>query len=308
PKVGRSLAVVMDGKVTSYANINSPLSSSIQVTMGSGSAAEIQKRVQSLIKVLKSGALPATLKSEPVSELTMGPGLGADTIRKGAWAIGIAFIAVVIFMIVYYRFAGTVASTALFANLLLTIGFMVAVKAAFTLPGLAGLVLMLGMAVDANVLIYERIREERERGGGLALAVRNRYDRAFPPIIDTHLTSIFTAIVLYAVGNDQLKGFGVSLTAGLIISLFTSLYMTRVIFDFWLSKNWLKKLSMYKLFSKPNINFMRVRYYWFTATVVLSVLGMFVFAVRGEQGWNIDFTGGEAYIVHFNQPHALEQL
>src|SRR5262249_21104322 len=147
---------------------------------------------------------------------------------------------VLAFMLLYYRFAGMVASIALLANLVLTIGFMVAVNATFTLPGLAGLVLMLGMAVDANVLIYERLREERDRGATLAMAIRNGYERAFWTIIDTHLTSIFTAIVLYAVGNDQLKGFGVSLTVGLIISLFTSLFMTRLMFDYWLHRGWLK--------------------------------------------------------------------
>src|SRR5437588_8396918 len=113
---------------------------------------------------------------------------------------------------------------------------------------------MLGMAVDANVLIYERLREERERGASLALAIRNGYDRAFPTIIDTHLTSIFTAVVLYVVGNDQLKGFGVSLTVGLIISLFTSLYMTRLMVDFWLARGWLHKLSMFRLLTQPNID------------------------------------------------------
>src|SRR6202040_4161805 len=152
--------------------------------------------------------------------------------------------------------AGVVASIALTANLLLTVGFMVAVQATFTLSGLAGIVLMLGMAVDANVLIYERLREERDRGASLPLAIRNGYDRAFPTIIDTHLSSIFTAIVLYVVGNDQLKGFGVSLTVGLIISLFTSLYMTRVMFDVWLDRGWLHKLSMFRLLSRTNINFM----------------------------------------------------
>ena len=143
-------------------------------------------------------------------------------------------LAVLVFMVFYYRFAGLVACVALLANLLLTVGVHGArCNATFTLPGLAGLVLMLGMAVDANVLIYERLREERDRGASLATAIRNGYDRAFPTIIDTHLTSIFTAIVLYTVGNDQLKGFGISLTVGLIISLFTSLYMTRLMFDFW---------------------------------------------------------------------------
>src|SRR5207249_6584658 len=177
------------------------------------------------------------------------------TIKAGTYSVGIAFLAVLGFMIVYYRFAGLVACIALLANLLLTIGFMVIVNATFTLPGLAGLVLMLAMAVDANILIYERLREERDRGASLAQALRNGYDRAFPTIIDTHLSSIFTAIVLYVVGNDQLKGFGVSLTVGLIISLFTSLYMTRLLFDVWLERGWLHKLSMFRLLSRPNINF-----------------------------------------------------
>src|SRR5712691_2858699 len=218
----------------------------------------------------------------------MGATLGEETIKKGSIAVLLAFAAILVFMAVYYRFAGMVACIALLANLLLTVAFMVVVQATFTLPGLAGLVLTLGMAVDANVLIYERLREERERGASLALAVRNGYDRAFPTIIDTHLSSIFTAIVLYAVGNDQLKGFGISLTVGLIISLFTSLYMTRLLFDLWQAKGWLKKLSMFRLLSRPNIDFMGIRYYWFTATILLTVFGAAVFILRLENGLNID--------------------
>src|SRR5262249_10039724 len=156
--------------------------------------------------------------------------------------------------------------------------------ATFTLPGLAGLVLTLGMAVDANVLIYERLREERDRGASLVLALRNGYDRALPTIIDTHLTSIITAIVLYAVGNDQLKGFGVSLTVGLVISLFTSLFMTRTMFDLWMKFGLLKKLGMFRFFSRPNIDFMRLRYPIFAATVILSILGVALFLWRGPAG------------------------
>src|SRR5262249_28008558 len=152
--------------------------------------------------VLRSGALTASLKPEPASESSMGPTLGADTIKWGAISVFVAFVAVLIFMCIYYQFAGFVACVALFANLLLTMMFMVLIDATFTLPGLAGLVLMLGMAVDANVLIYERLREERERGASLTLALRNGYERALPTITDTHLSSIFTAIVLYVVGND----------------------------------------------------------------------------------------------------------
>ena len=286
----RHLAIILDGLVMSAPTINSEIRNQGQI-----SGSFTQKEVNNLVNILRAGRLPATLKQQPVSESTMGATLGQDTIHSGVRAVLLAFIAVLAFMIVYYRFAGLVASVALLANLVLTVGFMVSVQATFTLPGLAGLVLMLGMAVDANVLIYERLREERERGASLAMAIRNGYERALPTIIDTHLTGIFTAIVLYVVGNDQLKGFGVSLTVGLIISLFTSLYMTRLLFDFWLSKGWLHKLSMLRLFAKPDIDFMGIRNVMFVATIVLAVLGITLFIGRLPNDLNIDFVGGTAY-------------
>lgn len=284
----RHLAIILDGLVMSAPTINSEIRD-----RGSISGSFTQKQVDELVNILRAGRLPATLKPQPVSESTIGATLGEDTINRGVVAIVIAFVVVLAFMCVYYRFAGLVASIALLANLLLTVGFMVFVQATFTLPGLAGLVLMLGMAVDANVLIYERLREERERGASLALAIRNGYDRALPTIIDTHLSSIFTAIVLYVVGNDQLKGFGVSLTVGLIISLFTSLFMTRVLFDFWLSRGWLHKLGMLRLFARPDIDFMGIRNLMFGVTAAASILGVVLFL--GRMPLNIDFVGGTAY-------------
>jgi SecD/SecF fusion protein len=289
-QIKRHLAIILDGLIVSAPTVNSEIRQHGQI-----SGSFTRKEVDNLVNILRSGALPATLKPQPVSETTIASTLGEDSIYSGRQAILLAFGAVVVFMMLYYRFAGIVASVALFANLLLTVGFMVLVQATFTLPGLAGLVLMLGMAVDANVLIYERFREERDRGASLALAIRNGYDRAFPTIIDTHLSSIFTAIVLYVVGNDQLKGFGVSLTVGLIISLFTSLFMTRLIFDFWLSRGWLHKLSMARLLSKPDFDFMGIRYYCFTFTVVLTVVGLAVFLARLPADLNIDFQGGTAF-------------
>ena len=299
----RHLAIVLDDLIMSAPTINSAIHESGQI-----SGTFTKQAVDNLVNILRSGALPATLKPLPVSESSIGATLGEDTIKAGFYSVLVAFAAVLLFMVVYYRFAGLVACVALFANLLLTVAFMVLVHATFTLPGLAGLVLMLGMAVDANVLIYERLREERERGAGLALAIRNGYDRAFPTIIDTHLTSIFTAIVLYIVGNDQLKGFGISLTVGLIFSLFTSLFMTRLLFDFWLSRGWLKKLSMFKLLTRPNIDFMAIRYYWFTATVILTILGAGLFLYRGKNGLNIDFTGGTLYSGQLTQAVGLTDL
>ncbi len=305
---GHYMATILDDKINSYANLKDVLHDQIQVELGGGAGRETKQKVDDLVLVLRSGALPATLKKDPVSELSLGPTLGEDTIERGWKAIVVAFVLVVAFMMFYYRFAGIVASTALLANLLLTVGFMVAVKAVFTLPGLAGLVLMLGMALDSNVLIYERLREERERGSGLALAIRNAYNLSFPTIIDTHLTTIFTGIVLYIVGNDQLKGFGISLVVGLMISLFTSLYMTRLIFDIFLAKGWLREFHMMKLISRPSINFMGARYYWFTATVALSLLGLGIFLYRGEDALNIDFTGGTAYHVVFKEGQKIEEV
>lgn len=286
----RNMAIIMDDRVVSMPYLGAVLSDGGEIS-GNFTQAEVNR----LVYILRSGALNAELKPDPVSENTVGPTLGADTIRKGLRAVALSFGAVMLFMVVYYRFAGLVACVALFINLLLTVGFMVMVNAAFTLPGLAGIVLMLGMAVDANVLIYERIREERERGANLLTAIRNGYDRAFPTIIDTHLTSIFTAIVLYTFGNDNLKGFAVSLTVGLVISLFTALYVTRLIFDYWMHRRWLTRLRMMRLFARPNIDFMRLRYYMFSATAVLTLLGLGLFLARGDSVLNVDFTKGTLY-------------
>jgi SecD/SecF fusion protein len=300
----RFLAIVLDNQIVSAPSLNAKISTE-GVIEGRFSADEVDR----YINILNSGALPASLKTTPVSENTIGPTLGADTITKGTWSVLIAFVVVLAFMVVYYRFSGLVACVALFANLLLTVAFMVLVNATFTLPGLAGLVLMLGMAVDANVLIYERLREERDRGASLALAIRNGYDRAFPVILDTHLCSIFTAVVLYAVGNDQLKGFGISLTVGLVISLFTSLFMTRLLFDLWLAKGWLHKLSMFRLFTRPNIDFMAVRHIFFTLTIVTSIAGAALFFYRLDKGGlNIDFDGGTAYGGQLVQPVDITKL
>ena len=286
----RLLAVVLDDRLVSAATIQTEITNQGQIT-----GQFDQKKVNRDVQLLRSGALSAELVEKPVSENTIGPTLGADTIKRGTLAIGLAFVAVLVFMLVYYRFAGMVACVALFANLLLTIGFMVAVNAAFTLPGLAGLVLTLGMAVDANVLIYERLREERHKGANLATAIRNGYDRAFLTIIDTHLTSIFTSIVLYTFGNDQLKGFAISLAVGLIISLFTSLYFTRLMFDFWLHKKWLTELKMMQLFERPNFNPMKYRKIFFSITGALTIAGLGLFFVRGDSGLNVDFRGGTVF-------------
>jgi len=302
-KVRRHLAIILDGMVMSAPTVNSEIR-----TAGQISGTFTQKEVDSLVNILRAGQLPATLNKEPVSENTIPATLGEATISSGVTAILLSFGAVLAFMVVYYRFAGLVASIALLANLLLTVGFMVAVQATFTLYGLAGIVLTLGMAVDANVLIYERLREERERGASLLQAIRNGYDHALPTIIDTHLSSIFTAIVLYVVGNDNLKGFAISMTVGLVISLFTSLYMTRVMFDYWQEQGWLSQLTMMRLFERPDWDFMSIRYIMFAATLGLSVAGIALFVGRLPAVLNIDFVGGTAYGGKLREAKTMEDL
>jgi SecD/SecF fusion protein len=287
----RQLAVIMDDKIVSAPTLDAVIRASGTI---SGSSFD-QGSVNRLVNILRSGALNAELKPDPVSENSVGPTLGEDTIRKGLWSVGLAFLAVMAFMVVYYQFAGLVACVALLINLLLTIGFMVAVQAAFTLPGLAGVVLMLGMAVDANVLIYERIREERAKGANLVTAIRLGYDRAFATIIDTHLTSIFTCLVLYAFGNDNLKGFSVSLTVGLLISLFTALYMTRLLFNYATHRRWITDLKMFQLFKRPNFHYMGIRKPVFTASVIATLVGLGLFLARGNSVLNVDFTKGTVY-------------
>ncbi len=288
--IERHLAILLDGRIVSAPTLQQEITSHGQIH-----GRFDRKTVERLVHILRSGALSAELREKPVSENTIGPTLGADTIRRGTFSIAAAFVTILLFMLIYYRFAGLVACIALLANLLLTVGFMVAVNAAFTLPGLAGLVLTLGMAVDANILIYERIREERNKGASLALALRNGYSRVLPTILDTHLTSIFTAIVLYVFGNDQLKGFAIALTLGLVISLFTALYMTRLIFDYGMVRRWITQLRMLRLFDRPNFNPMKYRLYFFTVTTILTLLGLGLFLYRGEDGLNVDFRGGTVF-------------
>ncbi len=301
----QAMAIVLDGFVESTATIQSAIRGSGRIT-GNFTTEKVDRTVQ----VLRSGALPGTLKREPVSESSMGPTLGADTITMGFYSIIGAFLAVLGFMCIWYFFSGFVACIALFANLLLTVAFMVMIDAAFTLPGLAGLVLTLGMAVDANVLIYERIREERKRGMDLKRSIANGYDHALPAIIDTHLTSIFTAIVLYIVGNDQLKGFGISLAVGLIISLFTSLYITRLIFDLGVESGWIKRLLMpFDPFSGFKINFMSIRWVVLSITVGLTIAGGALFMARLDHGMlNIDFVKGTAYTGELVEPVTISEL
>jgi len=294
------LGILLDDMLLSAPTIQTAISGDGQIT-GSFKQAD----VDFLVGVLNAGSLPAALSSEPVSEQKISPQLGADTIRSGSRAMLFALVAVLVFMLAYYRFMGLVADLAVVLNVVLVVAVMISIKAAFTLAGLAGLVLSVGMAVDANVLIYERMREELDRGAAMRMAIRNGFQRAFSTIVDSNLTTLITGVVLYAIGTDQLKGFAVTLVLGLTLNLFTAVFCSRVVFDLAERNRWMTKLSMSRLFGKTNIGFVAyVRPAVIAAVAFLLVGGSAVF-YRGQGLLDIDFTGGTSVQLSFREGEGL---
>jgi preprotein translocase subunit SecD len=223
--VGRRLAIILDGTVYSAPRINERIPGGRAVITGQFSVED----ARDLAIVLRAGALPAPVTI--LEERTVGPSLGADSIRKGLMAIAASAIVVFIFMLVYYRLSGLVADVALGLNLLILFACMAAIRATLTLPGLAGIALTIGMAVDTNILIFERIREEMRVGKTPRAAIEAGFRRALRTIVDTHLTVMGTAVILLSFGTSSVKGFGVSLFIGLAASLFTAYFFTRLLFD-----------------------------------------------------------------------------
>ncbi|MDD5542746.1 MAG: protein translocase subunit SecD [Acidobacteriia bacterium] len=226
--IGKQLAIVLDHKIQSAPVIQGQISDSGQIT---GSFTQAQ--AQELALVLRSGALPASLNY--LDKKIVGPSLGNDSIRQGIVASVVGFVVVVVFMIVYYKLSGVNAVTALFFNLIILLAAMAYFGATLTLPGIAGVILTIGMAVDSNVLVFERIREELRLGKAVVSAVDRGFSNAFRTIIDTHVTTVVSALFLFLFGTGPVKGFAVTLTVGLVANVFTAVYVSRLIFDYHLS-------------------------------------------------------------------------
>ncbi len=295
------LGILLDDELLSAPTLNTVIREAGQIT---GDFSE--EEVNWLVGVLNAGRLPAALNKTPISEQKISPTLGAATIEAGEWAIGISLLAVIVFMPFYYRFSGFVACFALLMNLVLVLAVMVAVRAAFTLPGLAGLVLTVGMAVDANVLIFERIREEMDRGAALRMAIRNGFGRATRTIVDANLTTLITGVVLYVVGTDQIKGFAVTLILGIVMSMFTAIFCSRVIFDIWEKKRWITKLSMTRILDKPNFDFLGKQRLAIGCSLLLAIVGIVGMFARGKDLLDIDLSGGVVIEVVFKEANKTE--
>jgi len=283
----RAMAIILDGTAVSAPRINEPITGGDGIITGTFT----QQEVENLITVLRSGALPA--KPVLASENTVESTLGQESINRGLGAMGIATLLVMVFMFVYYRGSGTIANVALVLNIVLLMGVMSLFDFTLTLPGIAGIVLTIGMAVDANILIYERMREEKERKVPLREVIDAGYGHAFWAIFDSNITTILTAVILYYVGTGPIKGFAVTLVVGIACSMFTALFVTRALFDWAADKGILTEIAMIELRKEVSkIPFVKKgRPYALTAVVLLN-LGFLSFAIRGDQKYGIDFNGG----------------
>ena len=281
------LAVLLDNQIQSAPTINDVIGA-----QGIIQGDYTQEELQSLINVLNAGALEVPLLPDPVFESTVSPLLGLDVQEKGKVAIAIASIAVFVFMLLYYRAAGLIADICLLVNIVLVLGVMALIDATFTLPGLAGLVLTIGMAVDANVLIFERIREERAKGASLRMAINNGFSKAFTTIVDANVTTLITAVVLYMIGTDTIKGFAVTLFIGIVMSMFTALFVGRMIFEIAEKKRWLSDLRMNSIVGRTDLNFLSYRGIAAIVSLVLIGVGLAALFSRGADNLDIDFRGG----------------
>jgi SecD/SecF fusion protein len=291
--VGRQLGIVLDGTLYSAPNLNEPILGGQAKISGKFSREETER----ISKALMSGNLPK-IRIEAMFETD--PTLGAEAVRTGTMAGLYGLIAVVVFMLVYYMRAGLVANLALLANIVLIMGFMATFQATLTLPGIAGIILTIGMAVDANVLIFERIREELEKSKNLMTAIDTGYRRAFITIFDSNITTLFVALILMWQGTGPIKGFAVTLSIGIITSMFTSLFLTRLAFDLMGRTFNFKTMPMLKFFAHPKINFLSMKNVAFTVSAILIIVTIVTGGIQGKDVLSIDFTGGTRLTFDYN--------
>ena len=302
--IGKQIAIVLDGTVYSYPVVQTEITGGNSSITGSYSVEE----ATDLTNVLKSGKLPAP--ATIIQEQVVGPSLGAESIHAGLISFIIAFLLVLIYMVFFYQGAGLVADFALLTNVLLLFGTLAAFGAVLTLPGIAGLVLTLGMAVDANVIIYERIKEELKAGKGLGKAVHDGYQNAYSAIIDGQVTTLLTGIVLFIFGSGPIQGFATTLIIGIITSVLTSIFITRLVFDDRIvkGKNITFENNLTKNFLKnTHVDFLGKKKYSYIISGTLIVIAIGSIFIKGFT-YGVDFTGGRTYVVRFDQPVTAEEV
>lgn len=286
--IEKQLCIFVDSVAYSSATIQSRISTSGIITGDFG-----REKVNYLIQTLQAGSLPARLKDTPVSERVIGSSLGHANLQKALTAGIIGVIVVILVMMGYYLLCGAIANVALLMNVVLVLAAMSLIDARFTLPGIAGVILTMGMAVDANVLIFERMREERERGSSLRMIIKNGYDKALSTIIDSNITTLLTCVIIYYVGSEEIKGFGLTLGWGIVASLFTALFVTRTIFILLIKYNLIKDIVMLRLIGVPTIDWYAKRRFFIPLSICLTVIGLLLLWDRGKHDTlDVEFLGG----------------
>lgn len=295
-------AIILDGKVITMLSSSSPIPGGSCYIHGDFN----EQSANDLAKILLSGSMP--IKLTLAQEYNVGPTLGKDSIQQSTIAVTVGSLAILIFMAVYYRIAGLVAIVALTLNLALILVIMIHTNLVLTLPGIAGLLLTVGMSVDANILIFERIREELALGKSLVLSVFDGFDRAFLTILDSNLTTIITGVILFNIGTSALKGFATTLIIGLIISMFTAIFVAKVLFKVLIELNIIKTLKMMQLFTRPNIPFMNYFKTSFVISGIVMVGGLWILFSKGSQMLDVDFKGGISVMVKLSKPLGSEDV
>ena len=302
--IGKCIAIVLDGYVYSAPRVNTKIDKGQSQITGDFTIQE----AQDLANVLNSGKVPAPAKI--IQDTVVGPSLGQESINAGMLSFVIAFILVLLYMSLFYKTAGWMADIALLMNVFLLMGVLASFGAVLTLPGIAGIVLTMGMAVDANVIIYERIKEELRGGKGISLAIKDGFSRAYSAIIDGQLTTIITGIVLFVFGTGPVQGFATTLIIGIITSIFCSIFITRLLIE-WIVAKWGSISFSHKwsenFLSNTHVDFLSKRKVAYVISVVAIVLSIASFFVRGLN-LGAEFTGGRAYVIRFDKPVSAEAV
>jgi SecD/SecF fusion protein len=299
--IGQRLAIILDGELYSAPVIQGEIPSGRGQITGSFTDQEALE----LANVLEN---PLEAPVKIVEERRVDPSLGKDSIRSGITASIIGTVAVAVFMLVYYLFSGLLANVAMLLNITILLGVMCSIDTTLTIPGIAGIVLTIGMAVDANVLIYERIREEAALGKSIRGSISAGYDKAFGTIFDTNLTTLIASVILIFMGTGPVKGFGVTLTIGLCVSMFTALVVTRILFDWLLDKGWITGLRMLHLIREPKIDFISFAKPAFALSWTLIIIGCGYGFYRGKDVLGVDFAGGDNLSLRFSQKVEVEKI
>lgn len=300
----RQLALVLNGEMWSAPSINDVLTTNVQISSGSGGFT--QEEEEWLINCLQAGSLKLTPKLLSTEEI--GASLGQTSIRRGSMAFIIGAALVLVFMLVYYRTSGMIACVALACNFVAIMAVLIILDASLTLPGMAGLILTIGMAVDANILIFERIREELAKGKTLGHAAKNGFDRAFVTIFDANLTTFIVAAFLVAYGKGPIKGFGYTLMTGIVCTMFSALYVTRTLMGSMIKSGKIETLSMMGVLTKGNITFSRLAKKTAMGSIALIIVAVALTVSTGDEKYGLDFNGGTSVRVSFNEAQKREAV